>query len=294
MKTIKHLFLGGIILLSTIKVKAQIPNPSFEQWQTRNFGIKQFQDPNNWITNNIVFAFTSTGALPIKKTTDSRTGSFAIELENVPDTSEQKTGASITSGTMNILTQEFNPKFKINAKPSSLNLYYKYYPAGNDSFFVQITIMKNGEFLGAGNYTGGGKNEDYSKLSIPIQYEVENQMPDSASIFIYSSGFGNVTEGTRLILDDLSFTNAPLSVNHLSINNSINVYPNPAQNQLNIDLEFNQARLNIFAINGKSMQTNTLEKGNNTIDVSALENGIYLVQIISDKGVSNHKININK
>jgi hypothetical protein len=59
MKTIKQLFLGGIILLSAVKVKAQIPNPSFEQWQTRNFGLVQFEDPRNWMSNNFYFAMTT-------------------------------------------------------------------------------------------------------------------------------------------------------------------------------------------------------------------------------------------
>lgn len=295
MKTIKQLFLGGVILLSFTAVKAQVPNPSFEEWQTRNFGITQFQDPTNWISNNIIFAFTKPVNLPVKKTTEAHTGVLAIELENVPDTSEQKQSASIISGTMNILTQEFNTKFKLNSKPTGLELFYKYYPAAADSFYIDITTFKNGEYAGGGFYQGGGKVEEYTKILIPIDYTENTIIPDSASIIVYASTFEQVTEGTRLILDDISLTEAALSVNAINPNSHIKVYPNPAQNQLSIDLKNDhQATAKIISLNGNTVYETVLEKNQNKLDISSLNTGIYVVQVITNLGVSNYKIQVNQ
>lgn len=295
MNTIKQLFLGGILFLSTSVVKAQLQNPSFEDWQTRNFGVTQFQDPSNWITNNIIFAFTQPVNLPIKKTTDAHTGALAIELENVPDTSEQKQGASLVSGTMNIFTQEFNTKFKLNSKPTGLDFFYKYYPFSTDSFSVYITTYKNGEYAGGGFFQGGGKVEDYTKVSIPIEYVDMNQAPDSASIVVYASTFEQISEGTRLILDDFTLIDEALSVNSISTNNDVKIYPNPVQNELSIDLKnYSQANAKIISLNGNTVFETTLNTYQNKLDISGLDSGIYVVQVITNLGVTNYKIQVNR
>ncbi len=295
MKTIKQLFLGGIILLSAIKVKAQIPNPSFEQWQTRNFGVVQFEDPKNWMSNNFYFAFTNPNQLPVKKTTDAHTGTYAVEITNVPDTSESKQGGSLISGNVNFLTQEYNLKFKLSSKPKSLEAFYKYFPVNNDSFNIEIVVSKNGEYLGSASFKGVEAKNDYTKLSAEIQYMDETIIPDSASIFIYAGNAMQVIEGTKLVLDDLSFTDAPVSVSKVKNNDlAISVYPNPAQDKLFFNLNNQSALVTLMDLNGKILTQNEISKTNNSIDLSGINNGIYLAQITTELGVVNHKIVVNK
>ncbi len=295
MKTIKQLFLGGIILLSAIKVKAQIPNPSFEQWQTRNFGLVQFEDPRNWMSNNFYFAFTNPNQLPVKKTTDAHSGTYAVEITNAPDTSQEKQGGSLISGNVNFLTQEYNLKFKLNAKPKSLEAFYKYFPINNDSFNIEIVVSKNGEYLGSGSFKGVEVKNDYTKLSAEIQYIDETTVPDSASIFIYAGNSYQVIEGTKLILDDLSFTDAPVSVSKVKNNDlAISVYPNPAQDKLFFNLNNQSASVTLMDLNGKIITQNEISKTNNYIDLTGINNGIYLTQIITEQGVVNHKIVVNQ
>jgi hypothetical protein len=295
MKTIKQLFLGGIILLSAVKVKAQIPNPSFEQWQTRNFGVVKFEDPRNWMSNNFYFAFTNPDQLPIKKTTDAHTGTYAVEITNVPDTSESKQGGSLISGNVNFLTQEYNLKFKLSAKPKSLEAFYKYFPVNNDSFNIEIVVSKNGEYLGSGSFKGVEAKNDYTKLSAEIQYIDETTIPDSASIFIYAGNAMQVIEGTKLILDDLSFTDAPVSVSRVKNNDlAISVYPNPAQDKLFFNINNQNASVTLMDLNGKIITQNEITKTNNYIDLTGINNGIYLAQITTELGVVNHKIVVNQ
>lgn len=297
MKTIRNLFLGGITLLSVIKVQAQIPNPSFEQWETKNFGITQYQEPKGWISNNIIFAFTKPVNLPIKKTTDAHTGSLALELTNVPDTSEYKQSAILISGTSNFITQEYDTKFKITKKPIALELYYKYFPVENDSFSVEIITYKDGESIGYGSLNGNKEIDQFEKLSIPIDYQIQNTIPDSASIIIRCGNEQQPIEGTKLIIDDLVFIDAPLSTNKIAkLTNNILVYPNPANTEMFVQLnDMNQQRalINMVNLNGQLVVSTELFNKTNKLDISTLPNGIYLVEVITDSGVSKHKVLVN-
>lgn len=61
-----------------------------------------------------------------------------------------------------------------------------------------------------------------------------------------------------------------------------NVFPNPAQNL--IKLEVNEEGIaNIFDVNGQLMISTSIEAGENTIDVSKLTSGLYLIRINSNE-----------
>jgi len=86
-----------------------------------------------------------------------------------------------------------------------------------------------------------------------------------------------------------------LSVAENSFETQINLYPNPAKNSFTIQNNSNYTieNLSIYDMLGKLvLQTNNT---NNTIDVSTLKNGIYLVKITSDGNkTAIQKIVINK
>lgn len=295
MNLIKTLFFGALVSASILKAKAQIPNPSFEQWQTRNLSIVQFEEPVNWLSNNITFAFTKPVYLPVKKTTEAHTGSYALLLQNVPDTNTQKQSAMIMSGTANYLTQEYVTKFKLNTKPTSLDLYYKYLPVNNDSFFIQISTFKNGDFVGDGTYSSKATQNTYAKISIPITYQDTNSIPDSANIIMYASSFMQVSEGTKLYIDDLSFSNAASKVEDISTVDLPKLYPNPTQSELYIEMDkIGAAKANIISLNGETMMQADISRSHNHIDLSGLSNGIYVVQLVSEAGISNQKISVIK
>jgi len=68
----------------------------------------------------------------------------------------------------------------------------------------------------------------------------------------------------------------------------INIYPNPASNYINIDVE-NLNRIQIIDINGKIVLTETTKN----IDVSELNNGIYVIKIITDNNIYSNQLIIN-
>ncbi len=69
-------------------------------------------------------------------------------------------------------------------------------------------------------------------------------------------------------------------------NNEINIYPNPAKNQICLDFGYTDVKqINVVDLAGKKLiQISPVQK-EETIDLTALDNGIYLINILTDTGV---------
>lgn len=78
----------------------------------------------------------------------------------------------------------------------------------------------------------------------------------------------------------------------LITNSSIKLFPNPAKNFVNINLEkaVGIAKLNVINMLGKQVLVQNLSLGNNTINTSALPKGMYIFNISSDSGTESKKI----
>jgi hypothetical protein len=75
------------------------------------------------------------------------------------------------------------------------------------------------------------------------------------------------------------------SVNEIGKNNAFNIFPNPSVGSINIDYNERFSTINIINLQGKTV----LQSNQKSIDINELENGIYIVQIATDKGVLNSK-----
>ena len=70
---------------------------------------------------------------------------------------------------------------------------------------------------------------------------------------------------------------------------TINVYPNPTNNILNIAISEN-ATLQIIDLLGKTVLEKSITSGNNTITIEALPTGMYISKIQNENGTYNQKI----
>lgn len=69
---------------------------------------------------------------------------------------------------------------------------------------------------------------------------------------------------------------------------SINIFPNPVMNILNVDLSnhtLDAVQFTLYTIEGKKVNEYTLNKTNSNISVTELENGSFLYDIRSSKGI---------
>jgi len=94
--------------------------------------------------------------------------------------------------------------------------------------------------------------------------------------------------GSYYYLDDVAvYADTTVGINEIS-NKEITIYPNPATN--NITIESPQAAvIEITNIQGQLVKTITANTNKTDIDVSSFPGGVYIVEVKTDKGVSENK-----
>jgi hypothetical protein len=71
------------------------------------------------------------------------------------------------------------------------------------------------------------------------------------------------------------------------------VYPNPANDKLLITGSFENAQVQLFTMSGRLVYQSVKEAKQTLIDVSRFENGVYILKVISQKGVVPKKVSIS-
>jgi hypothetical protein len=69
------------------------------------------------------------------------------------------------------------------------------------------------------------------------------------------------------------------SIGSLEKNDLINFYPNPARDQLIVEVEIEGQILTIMDFRGRVLKSHSIRPGSNTIPISELDSGIYLLVI---------------
>ena len=72
--------------------------------------------------------------------------------------------------------------------------------------------------------------------------------------------------------------------------NTIKLYPNPAENTLNIESQEIIKEIEFYDALGKKAKAITLNKKDAIIDISSLAKGNYVVNLITDKGKIKKKL----
>ena len=111
--------------------------------------------------------------------------------------------------------------------------------------------------------------------------DVDLSSYDGQTIYIgFKYSGGDPGETTTLQLDNVNVTDATVASIKSVNNNKISVFPNPAVNVLNIS---EVSDLIVYNIAGQEVLT---AENTKNVDVSALESGVYFIEIQSVKGVS--------
>jgi beta-glucanase (GH16 family) len=82
-----------------------------------------------------------------------------------------------------------------------------------------------------------------------------------------------------------------LNLDNVSNFSKIKLFPNPVTNELTINSKENiNTTAEIYSLLGQKLYSCVLKEENTNIDVSNFQNGIYLVLIISEKGIDTYKV----
>jgi len=85
------------------------------------------------------------------------------------------------------------------------------------------------------------------------------------------------------------FLNTTTGLNTIDPNLKLNVYPNPVQAELNIEIssDLNDVSFSVIDIAGKKMQIDSpikINEGHFRLNTSGLQNGLYILQMVSQEG----------
>ena len=197
-----------LLLISTVALFAQIPNPGFETWTSGScdLGAFSYNDPTGWGSINVLTCpgggFTCLEA----NSGSAHSGSHALELTTVSIFGQTAPGI-IATGVINQTTQNVDGGFAISTRYDKLIGWYKYAPAPPDTFQISVDIYSGtttGAIIGAGSLSGSTTVSSYAKFIVDIPY-TSGATPDSAKITILSSPGANGTAGTVMYVDDISF-----------------------------------------------------------------------------------------
>lgn len=105
---------------------------------------------------------------------------------------------------------------------------------------------------------------------------------DMASIFFNFGTTGAVAGEKTYYFDQVDIYDITVGENNKIEKSFLDLFPNPTSSKLKVNVN-NNAIFNIYDLSGRRIQLGKVE--NNTIDVSSLNNGIYIIQINTENGL---------
>jgi sugar lactone lactonase YvrE len=140
----------------------------------------------------------------------------------------------------------------------------------------------------AGNGTAGFNGDGIIATSAEINYPLNVALDISGNLFIADYSNNRI----RKVM-------APLGIKNLTTSKNINVYPVPSNGKIYLSLDGNGfSILNIFDELGRQIYVSNLDSNMQNqilnINLSDFNNGIYVLQIISNKGTISKKVILQK
>jgi hypothetical protein len=166
--------------------------------------------------------------------------------------------------------------------------------SGNDPDFFLLTVKG---FIG-GALKADSVNfylADYRNGNNSLDYIVDNwqwvntsslNKVDSITFILRSSDNGNFGMNTPAFfcLDNFTTISNAIGLTELSkTNTNLSIYPNPAKDVFTVH-SIGNSTLFIKDISGRIIMETSLNEGEQVVSISNLEQGVYLVDLISDKG----------
>lgn len=122
-----------------------------------------------------------------------------------------------------------------------------------------------------------------------ILVTTENTTYQGESLRISAGGF---TTNQSIIRLNGNAVAGPSGVQNKAIHNGFTFYPNPSSNQIFINQLQGQSTISIHNLSGQLIFKDKVVTPNTTIDVSGFANGIYILQVENDGGVTTQKLQI--
>lgn|GEM_PF-2045222 len=276
-------------------------NGGLENWLQKTSNGITFQEPQGWFSLNIL-SLVSYPQTTLK-TGDAHSGTSAVLLETKSGTMSNTPGLLTTNL---ILTEQWEPVMERNlipfsSRPVSLKFFFKANPMTGDTNAMTLLLTRWNTTTLQRDTVGYADWENHQTISQYVQAEVtinyrSNYTPDSLAVLFSSSinGFDPVV-GSKLYLDDISFSYQHTSVKHINAAQLIKIYPNPAKESFNIYAEKTVDLIELYNVKAEVVKSVKAETSEINVDCEGLKEGVYIVVLHhADKSTTKHRIVIKK
>ena len=112
----------------------------------------------------------------------------------------------------------------------------------------------------------------YAGQTIQVAIKCESD-PDKLALYIMNF---NISNGTSV----------------KEVENTVSVYPNPANNVINVNASSNISKVEVYSISGQKVGDFTANGTTTSINTSNLSAGLYMMRINTENGVVNQKFSV--
>ena len=258
----KNLLLS-LFLTATILVKAQIPNPSFENWDTINNLC------NGWYSLNDAFGFTNTYRDNI-----AVDGSYSVGLVSLSVPGFGIVPGLATTGVLNTITNTIEGGYATTERPDSLIGFVNVNTLAGDTSSILVIVTHHGttsQEIGRGGIRFTGVSGGFNRFSFPINY-TSALSTDTILIILTAGSLSSTAAGSILSVDKLSYY--PVTSTGIISTNQQEVAIQQTSSHLIIDQIATNSQIQLVAINGE-----IVSKNESIINTTSLNNGMYFLQI---------------
>lgn len=288
----KQTILAIALMFTAVISNAQtVPNGSFEAWSNPN----GYLVPNDWETLNDM-----TSAAGVYTATRGGTSSdyyLKLTSQNVPGMGVMP-GIAV-SGMLDMGNLTALSGFPFAYRPVAFTGKWQYMGnSGNDIGYVKVFLTKWNSTMNMRDTIGyvsqdlNGMVMSWSNFTLPFTYN-STDIPDSCIIALSASG-PNPEAGSYLYVDNLSFSGIIAGVENTEITGTFRIFPNPANHEIQIDLSGLKSTAQQFEITDLTGRVIVTKQSNGsllqTISISELPAGNYLLKITTAKGIVTQKI----
>jgi hypothetical protein len=261
---IKSLLLLCFVLIA-FSIEAQVPNHSFENWTNGN--------PDSWQTTNIPIH-------PVSVFSDSDAFSGSLSAKGIVVTGNNGLPIAPYLGIYGPIASGFYISYAYGFAEGQFKLFLNQ----GDKFQALIRMYDSQlESIGEGSIVVDSCVSTWSPFSIPINYFTSG-IPVSCTLYFTISDSTLINSGkagSYFILDDLNLSGTADVIDPDV--KRINVFPNPAIDYINIDMEDNYSHFNyqITDIAGRIIKWGDLQ--NPVVNVQDINPGNYLINIYNSQ-----------
>ena len=303
----KKLLLSLITSGAALYVSAQSPTMDFEAWT----GAAAAIEPTGWVSGNAVTVFPFSNPQSVFRTIspDIHGGVNAMRVTSVALTNNPAPGqlpnpiGLCATGTISFSPLGIEFGYPYTSRPGMVSFWYKYTPNGADSAGLFMALTKwnistsKRDTIAIGYWITKTTVSTFTQQDVSLTYSLTS-IPDSATLIFSSTSLFNTNyslcmtcgkTGSSLWVDDITFSGW-IGIDEHSASNNASVYPNPANNYINIAADATEASFVIvYDAAGKKVVSTAMNGTNRkeaVINTSSLAAGLYSYQILDKDGIS--------